>query len=564
MPHPRNAVDAASASTPGEGAFVAHAQRIAALTLVSRALGLARDALCARLFGAGAVWSSFALAFLLPNLFRRLFGEGALSAAFIPSYAALWRQDPQAGRRFAAAAFAVTLTGLAAATIAGELILWLLLTATPLGQSGGLALKLAMALLPFMPLICATAVLGGALQTHSVFAPAAAAPVVLNLCIIAAAALSAFGLGLEPERGIFLVAFSVLLAGIVQLSWALAALWRRNGAAFDGQTIASSVQPLQQLARAALPAVVGLGALQLNTLLDGLIASYPVLGGSTVPAPFIGPVPYPLDEASNAVLFYANRLQQFPLGLIGVSLATAVFPALAKLSHEQDAFARTLRRSIRLAVFLGAPAAAGLAVVRTPLAATIYAGGRFDLEAQRRVALALLGYCPAVFAAIVSQSLSRAYFARGDLRTPMQLAVAAVGLNLTLNLLLIWPLREAGLAWASSASAAAQAAALLALCRRRIGAQPWDAAALRACAHTLVGASLCAAAAMGAMRLTAARLDAARWSSQALTLAAAVGAGAGAYLAWARLIGADELRWLVEALTRRGAAPQASAPQESQ
>jgi len=547
-------------AAPGEGAFVAHAQRIAALTLTSRLLGLARDAICARVFGAGAVWSSFALAFLLPNLFRRLFGEGALSAAFLPLYAQLRRDDPQLARRFAAAAFAVTLTGLAAATVAGELLLWLLLTATPLGQSGGLAIRLAMLLLPFMPLVCATAVLGGALQTHSVFAPSAAAPVVLNLCIIAAAALSGFALRLAPESGVFLVAASVLLAGLAQLTWALAALGRVNGARFGAGMVRSAAAPLRSLARGALPAVVGLGALQLNTLLDGLIASYPVLRGNTLALPVLGAVPYPLDEASNAVLFYANRLQQFPLGLIGVSLATAVFPALAKLSNDREGFDSTLKRSLQLAFFLGAPAAAGLAVTRSPLAATIYAGGRFDLEAQSRVATALLGYCPAVLAAMLSQTLSRAYFAKGDLRTPMRLALWAVLLNLSLNLLLIWPLREAGLAWASSVSALAQAVALLALCRRRTGAQPLDAPLLRACGRSAVGAILCAAVAGGALLLRPS-LGAAGWAGEALSLAVAVGAGAGAYLAWAWLTGADELRWLREALLRRSADSMADGAQ---
>jgi len=529
--------------------FLGHARRIAGLTLISRFAGLARDAVCARVFGAVAIWSAFAVAFLIPNLFRRLFGEGALAAAFIPIYAQLLDNDKAGARRFARATFTLVFIALAVATLLGEAILLALLFLTPLGDSGGLALRLAITLLPFMPLVCITAIVGGALQTHSVFTPTAAAPIILNVCIISGALAGSIGFGLSPRVNIFIVSIAVLVAGTVQLLWSTTALARSAGISLAPLRPAGAQRDLRRLAKNAGPAILGLGVLQLNTLFDGLIASWPVLVGATIALPIFGTTTYPLDEVSNATLFYAIRLYQFPLGVIGVSLATAVFPTLARLARDQRAFASTLRNGLRLAIFIGVPASVGLALVREPLVATIFEGGRFGDASRARVATTLLGYCPAVVAAMLAQTLTRAYYAKGDTRTPMRVALLAVALNLALNVSLVWSLREAGLAWATSASAMAQVAALATLARRRTGVRVIDSLLFKTGLNAAIGAALMAGAVMLAMRLSRAALASVwletTWAFHAATLMTSVGAGGAAFVLASWILHAEELRWLV-------------------
>jgi len=523
---------------------VGAARVVGGLTLLSRVFGLLRDAVCARVFGAGPVWSAFAFAFLLPNLARRLFGEGAITGAFIPAYARLSESDPEGARRYASAMLALVVAAVFALAIVVEGVLLGLYFFTPLGESGGLALLLAMVLLPFAPMVCVTALLGGVLQSHHRFAPTAAAPVILNLCIIAAVLVAA-AVGASLESAAFAAAGGVLVAGALQIAWSLAAA--RAHTSWTAH-FAPAAREVRETLRRTAPVILGLGALQLNTLLDGLIASYPVLVGPTLFVPGVGAVEYPLDEASNAALFFAHRLYQFPLGVFGIALATAVFPMLARQAKDPPAFAATLRDGLRLTLFIGLPASVGLVLVRTDLVAVILAGGLFDADAVRRVATILAGYAPAVWAYAMNHTLTRAYYARGDTTTPMRVSIAFVALNVPLNFALIWPLAEAGLAWSTAICAVGQFLTLAALWRRRHAPAPAllhpDTA--RSAAWT-VGLSVVMA---GAVLLTLALLPAGGEgrATDLLRLGAAVAVGAGAFLGGAAIAGRPEVRWLV----RRG------------
>lgn len=522
------------------GSFVRAARTVAGLTVVSRVAGLARDAICARIFGAGAVWSAFALAFMLPNLFRRLFGEGALAAALVPEYARLVRDDPALARRFATAAMGATIVVLAMVALVGEAILFALLRFTPLGESGGLALRLAMVMLPYLVLICAAAAGGGMLQTHDRFGPAAASPILLNLCIIGVASVWAWRLERSLEATAFAIAGAVLAAGVLQVAWTMLALrphvrWSR--------TIEGAGVPLRRMARRMGPVILGLGALQVNTLLDGLIAGWPVLVGPTITLPGAGTVAYPLDESSNAVLFFAQRLYQFPLGVFGIALATAVFPALARESDDRERFGATLRRGVRLTLFIGLPAAAGLIAVRTDLATAILEGGAFGEGDSARVAGVLLGYAPAIWAYALTHTLIRAFYALGDTRTPMKIALATVCANVLLNIALIWPLAEAGLAWSTSICATGQAVALAVVLSRRMGAPVFDGPT-----RAGVGRCLAATLAMSVVLLPASLglLSTPGWGASVAALAATVVVGAGVFLGACVLLRMPELRWAVE------------------
>ena len=256
--------------------FERHARTVSLLTLASRVTGLARDAAFSRVFGAGVVMDAFVFAFMLPNLFRRLFGEGALAAAFLPTFSRLDREEPEMARRLASLTVALLVTVLGGVVLIGEIALYIVSA-----RSGHTSLPvwLMMIMLPYMPLVCVVAILGAMLQVRGRFGPPAAAPIVLNGFLIAttvglAIALEGGGTGGEAEGRrlvhIGMVAGSVVLAGVVQAAWALWALrtppwWARDMRAARG--------PMRRVLGQALPMIVGLGVLQLNTFLDGLIAA---------------------------------------------------------------------------------------------------------------------------------------------------------------------------------------------------------------------------------------------------------------------------------------------------
>ncbi len=529
-----------SDNQPAPIGFIAAARTVASVTVVSRIAGLTRDAVCSRAFGAGAVWSAFTIAFLIPNLFRRLFGEGALAAAFVPEYARLLNRDPALAARFAAACVAGLVLLLALITLVGELLLFALLV-TPLEEAGGLTIRLTMVMLPFMPLVCATALLGGMLQTHGTFGPTAAAPIILNLSIIAAAAITALALDAPLETAAMAVAGAVVLAGALQLAWSLLALrgkvaWRRP---------AADVRPaVRRLLVRMAPVALGLGAFQLNTLLDGLIAGWPVLLGDTIRVPPFARVAYPLDEAAASILFFAQRLFQFPLGVLGLALATAIYPTLARHAEAPAAFSETLARGLRLALFLGIPAAAGLALVRDDLAVVIFQGARFTPDDASRVADVLLAYTPAIPAYFLIHLLTRACFARDNRRLPIMVGFTGVGINLAANVGLIWFFAEVGLAMATSLSALLQVALLLRLGPRRLETGPLLRPLLGPASFAAVS-TLGMIAVLALLLSLAPEVDPTSWTARLIRLLVVVAIGALLYAAAARLARREELQWLL-------------------
>lgn len=519
--------------------FVGHALLVSLLTAFSRLFGLARDLVIGYIFGVSAVASAFAAAFAIPNLFRRLFGEGALAASFVPEYAQLIKRDKALAERFASLVMGVLALVTGAIALLGELLILALLAALPREPERDLFFKLSLVMLPYMPLVCAAAIVGGMLQVHKRFTSTAASPIVLNTCIIAAALLwsNVFNHTETHVGTAFAIAWAVLVAGVIQIAWSLVALrpfirWRR---AFDGTR-----EPAQRVKQRFLPAVLGMGTLQINAFLDMLIAMWPTWVGPTI----FG-IAYPLNQESMSVLFYSQRLYQFPLGVFGIAVATAVFPALARTADEPAAFMDTLRRGVRLSLFIGLPASAGLWLIGDPLIASLYTAGDSAFRASdvQRAAAVLAGYAPAIWAYSLNHVLTRAFYARGDTTTPMKVAVAAMLLNFTLNVALIWPLKEAGLAWATSISAIAQCAALAVILHKRLHEPVMDRALWRA-----VAGSIALTLAMSALVAILLRLlpQSASWNVQVLRLVAANILGAAAYLGLAWITRREELRWLIK------------------
>lgn len=522
---------------------------VAVFTLLSRFLGLIRDVVMARVLGDTVVGSAFAFAFLIPNLFRRLFGEGALTAAFLPEYASLVEKDPELSNRFATLAFSLLFLLTGVITVVGIAALLLIRELSPENPDRAYMLTLAMVMLPYMPLICAVAVTGAILQVHGRFAPMAAAPLLLNAVTIGAALLAYAVFRFNATSTAFIVAIAVVCSGVLQLAWTLFSVrryiaWRRG--------FASVREPARRMARRFGPALVGLGTLQLNTLLDGVIAAWPLLVGPTI----LG-IAYPLDEASNAILTYTQRLYQFPLGVFGIAVATAVFPLLSRAADRPAEFADTLRRGLRLSLYIGLPASAGLFLVRDDLTFVLLRGENFSLEGATRAASVLMGYSLAVWAYSANQLFVRAFYARGDTVTPVKVALGAMLVNLALNLTLIWVpgLREGALAWSTAISATLQMVVLARLTRSKLlpEAPLLDADTRRSVARSLV-LTVAMSAGVGA---TLWLFPAPPVGEGDLThplsiarLASAVGVGGVAYLALSVALKAPELRWLLQRSAR--------------
>ncbi len=442
-----------------DASFVRSAGLLSFLTLISRVLGLVRERVCAHFFGVGELWGDFSIAFRIPNLSRRLFGEGALSAAFIPVLSERLHQDD----RLAAA----TLTGqvvmllgaiLLGLVIAGEAAIWIARQ-----FSADLSLSLTAVMLPYMFFICLVALLAGAHNVMGRFGTPAMMPIFFNVLVIGGAVFGAGWAGAAPRTHIHILAGTVVFAGFVQLIlqwWTLSRSglrpvlqWRPGHP--DIRRIATSMAPM----------IIGLAAIQLNSLADLLVAKV-----------------FVEQDGGAAVLSYAERLYQLPIGIFGAAIATAIFPQLAKLarSENRDAFSSTLGRGVRLAMFVGLPASVGLFAVRWPVVRVVYEGGEFTRADTVRVAQVVGWYGLGVWAYISQQVLVRGYYSLGNTRTPMRIAGVVVVLNLGLNLLLVQRYAESGIAVATAISAAIQVVLLAAMFARTSGAFAWRPLAMSA------------------------------------------------------------------------------------
>jgi putative peptidoglycan lipid II flippase len=534
-----------------DGSFVAHTRIVSLLTLVSRLFGLVRDWALAWVFGFGWVYDAFVIAFMIPNLFRRLFGEGALAAAFVPQYTRLRRTHDASAHAFATRVLwriTIALTGITLITVAA--LITIDLSAT-LSQRADLTVKLTTITLWYAPLVCGAAILGAILQVHGRFGPPAAAPVILNLFIIGACFVAGYAMGPEEvvERRIMTVCIAVVIAGIVQVAWQAAL--RPKAAAEDRPQPALVDDAMGRLMRQWVPTVVGLAVFQVNVLADSLIAwffSAPPGAAADATMHLFGWHPqYPMQTGAVSVLGATARLYEFPIGVFGIAVATAIFPQLASAAEDRERFTDLLHRGLRLTILIGLPASVGLVLIREPLATAIYyRGGKLTADDAARIAWVLGGYAPAVWAYSMNHLLTRTFYAHQNTLTPMRVAVSMVALNVTLNLLLIWPLGAAGLAWSTAICAAIQSVILLRLVRRYVD-RPLDGGVLASWVRSGIVTAVMAAVLLGVLGpFDLATMS--RWEVIGL-LIGATGAGTMAVAAAAWILKMPEIRWI---LSRRG------------
>ncbi len=475
-------------------------------TLASRVLGLVRDMATAALLGlaGGGVMDAFVIAYRIPNLFRRLFGEGALTASYLPVLAAELEKDRKTAWQLASVTLTWLTVLLAGLVLAGEGLfglVWLIWGDVP-GVS--LLLGLAAVMLPYLLLICLAAQVTATLHALSHFSVPALTPVLLNVCWLAAAWLVAPHFAPDRQAQAYVLAVAVLIAGVLQVGAQLPVL-RWFGFRFDYNWSASR-NALGRIGRTMAPTIIGLAVTQINTFFDSLIA----WGLAAAPE---GPkriawlgdtVRYPLDQGAAAATYYGERLYHFPLGVLGLAVAAAIFPLLSRHAARGDRqkLGDDLTLGLRLVICLGVPAGVGLIMLAEPLARLLFERGQFTADDTARTARMIACYAMGVWAFCALPVVIRGFYALGDCGTPARIAAWVVGLNLTLNLSLIWPLAEAGLAVATSISAGVQVLVLMVVFSRRRSPLDWPILAATT-GRTILATLLMAAAGYATLRQVA-------------------------------------------------------------
>src|SRR5918993_2463195 len=424
---------------------------IGGLTLVSRILGFAREMIFARVMGAGMAADAFALAFLIPNLFRRLFGEGAFSQGFVPLFSQRLHGEGgiEEAKKFAEEVLAVFLPVLIAITAIFMIFMpgfvWLLASGwrdDP--QKFALAVDLTRITFPYLIFISLVSLFSGVLNSLTRFTAAAFAPALLNLALIAA-------LLAVPDGGpatAKAMALAVIAGGIFQLALCWGATVR---AGVKLRLIPPKMTPrVKELIILIIPATLGGGLYYISQLFYAYFATS-------------------LPQGSLVYLGFADRLNQLPLAIIGSALGTAILPAISRHVGQGDVggAARLQGQATELAMLLTLPAAIALAVTAGPIIAAIYQGQRFTASDAATTALVLSIIVAGLPAYVMTKVLTPGFYARKDMKTPVYIALAMLGVGIAVNFALIPVLGIAALALTTAASAWLNALVLYVLLARR-------------------------------------------------------------------------------------------------
>jgi putative peptidoglycan lipid II flippase len=510
---------------------------VGGLTLVSRVAGFVRDALMAAVLGTGPAADAFFAAFRFPNLFRRLFAEGAFNTAFVPMFSgALEQQGADAARDLAARIMSWLVAMLVVVTVLAEIFMPQLMVAFVPGFVGDaekfeLTVLLTRIMFPYLACMSLMAAYGAILNSLGRFFAAAFAPVLLNLVNIAAMIpLVTFWVQDQTGAAIW-VSCATMVGGLAQL-WLVWAAIRRAGfmPAFRRPRLDPEVRRFWVL---AVPAILSGGITQINLFVGTIIAS----------------------GAANAIaiLNYADRLYQLPLGIIGIAIGTVLLPELSRhLTGAREAEARaTQDQSLLIAMLLSMPAATALIALAEPIVRVLFERGAFDVLATTQTAQALIGFATGLPAYVLIRVLQPGYFAREDTVTPTIFAAISVVANITLSLLLFPHYLHVGIAIATAVSAWLNAGLLALFLARRghfaLSPDGWRRHGLIIAISAIMAGALHLLATRGAGHL---RAPAPLWE-QAGVLAVLVLFGMAVYFTLIHFSGAQPLGLLLKRLRRR-------------
>lgn len=488
---------------------------VSLLTLLSRVLGFMRDLLVARLLGASIFADAFFVAFRIPNLLRSFLAEGALTSAFVPVFSAALAKDKAYafGSFRRVLGFLITLTiplSIAGMWFSAEVVDFLAPGFAQDPQKFALCVTLARIMMPYIACVSVIAMINSALNALHVFGASAWAQVTMNVVLIAGALIA---MAFEPEAATYILSYSVLLGGVIQILSQLPACWRAGISLVP--TFALLSRDVLEVGRLMVPATIGASVYQLTIFMATLLASL-------------------LPAGSVSWLFYADRVAQFPIGIFSVALASVLLPALstASATDDLDGFQRRLGDSLRFTSFFIIPMAAGIWALALPITELLFERGAFSHESSIMTSYALKALATGLWATSCHSMLVRAFIARKDTVTPTLIGLCSLAVTAVASLLLMgqiaapagglvallaqmqallyaalpwrWSLGHVGLAAASSAAAFVSFALVVALFGLRIGRFPWRpfasstlrslgaAAAMVAALH--VSVSLCSSA----------------------------------------------------------------------
>ncbi|MFL2770704.1 MAG: murein biosynthesis integral membrane protein MurJ [Rhodospirillaceae bacterium] len=439
-----------SHTEPYRTSFLRNFLTVGGMTIISRFTGFLRDIVIAGVLGAGLAADAFLIAFQFPNLFRRLFAEGAFASGFIPIFSEVLKKEGQdKARRFAEEAFSV----LAVALLVFVLIMMTLMPIALFAVAPGFdripgqmerATELARVAFPYLFFISLVALQSGVLNSLDRFAAAAATPILLNLTLISAVFVS---IATDDDTA-YALAWGVSCAGIFQFLWIA---WRVRAAGMPiGLTRPRLTPRVRQLLMRILPVVFGASLYQLNLVVDKIIATLVAVGAVSW-------------------LYFADRVNQLPLGVIGVGVGVALLPMLTRAiqsDSEVEALA-TQNRAIEISLVLTLPAAVGLLILANPIAAVLYERGSFTVSDREAVGAALAAFAAGLPAYVLIKALVPGFFGRQDTATPVKIAACAMAMNVVLNLILMGPLGHVGIALATALSAWLNAVLLWQVLMRR-------------------------------------------------------------------------------------------------
>jgi putative peptidoglycan lipid II flippase len=390
------------------------------MTLLSRALGLARDIVIARFYSAGIEADAFFVAFKIPNFMRRLFAEGAFSLAFVPVLTEYKNnktldETRQLVNQVAGTLGVILLVIVTIGVVASPAVVYVFAAGfIDQPQKFDLTADMLRLTFPYILLISMTALAGGILNSWKQFAVPAFTPVLLNLSMIGCAV----WLAPQLDVPVYALAWGVLLAGVLQMAFQLPFIYRLG---LLPKPVWGWRQPgVQKVLKIMVPALFGSSVAQINLLFDTFIASFLVSG-------------------SVAWLYYSDRLLEFPLGVFGIALATVVLPNLSESHVKQgrEHFNRTLNWAVQLALLIALPAALGLMMLSQPILSTLFQYGAFAESDTFMSSMSLMAYSLGLPAFILIKILANAFYARQDSRTPVRIGIIAMLLNMVLNIVFV-------------------------------------------------------------------------------------------------------------------------------